>query len=116
MGFKEYQLRLEAFRIRQAERERQLALQAWLNQDVQAVKGSSKHPKRKYTKFDEFYDFQARTDEIREEFEVGYQKSSKKKEDVGMIMAKRIKKFKQYKKAGKVIPWKERRSSYARKL
>lgn len=112
MGFKEYQLRLEAYKIRQAEEERKLALQAWLNQNVQATKGSSKHPKPKYTKFEEFYDFSRRIDEIREDFEVGYQGSSRKKEDIGTVLANRIEEFKRLKKAGKIIPLKERRLSH----
>lgn len=112
MGFREYQLRLEAFRIRQIEQERQLAVQAWFNNNVQATKGSAKHPKPKFNKFDEFFNAKSQIEEVRSYFEVGYEKSIDKKEDVGTVLANRIEEFKRLKKAGKIIPLKERRLSH----
>ena len=115
MGFKEYQLRLEAYRIKQVEEERQLAVQAWFNHNVQATKGSAKHPKPMFKDFKDFFDAQSQIDEVRKNFEPGYQAVSKKekKQDIGTVLANRIEEFKRLKKAGKIIPLKERRSSHA---
>lgn len=87
-------------------------MQAWFNNNVQATKGSSKHPKPKFNKFDEFFNAKSQIEEVRSYFEVGYEKSTDKKEDVGTVLANRIEEFKRLKKAGKIIPLKERRLSH----
>lgn len=113
MGLKEYQLRLEAYRIKQVEEERKLALQAWNNDAVKSLKGSSKHPKRVYTKFQEFFDQKKAIEKVRSEFEPDYQAVSEEKpRDVGSILSNRIEEFKRLKKAGKIIPLKERRLNH----
>lgn len=110
MGLKEYQLRLEAFKIRQIEEERRVASQAWNNERVKATKGSPKHPKRVYREFRDFFDTQKAIDEVRAAFEPGYQAPEESKKDAGKIFASRLEEFKRLKKAGKIIPFKERRS------
>lgn len=108
---KEYYLRLEAFRIKDITDQERLALQAWFNQSVQAQTGSPKHPKQKYKRFNDFFDTQSRIDEVRSSFELGYasQSENHKRKNANEILAKRIAEFKQLKKAGKIIPLKERR-------
>lgn len=108
---KEYYLRLEAFRLKDVAKQEHLALQAWFNQAVQAQTGSPKHPKPKYKRFNEFFDTQMRIDEVRSSFEANYASQSEnlKRKNANEIFAKRIAEFKQLKKAGKIIPLKERR-------
>ncbi len=55
MSLYEYFLRLEAYQVKQVNMQENIALQAWLNQTVQATTGSKKNPKPKYTKFEEFF-------------------------------------------------------------
>lgn len=113
MGLKEYHLRLEAYRIKQVEEEKKLALQAWNNSAVQATKGSPKHPKRVYNKFQDFFDAKRAIETVRSEFEPDYQAVSEEKpRDVGSVLSKRIEEFKRLKKAGKIIPLKERRLNH----
>lgn len=113
MGLKEYQLRLEAYRIRQVEEERKLALQSWNNEAVKATKGSAKHPKHVYKEFSDFFNQKEAIEKVRSEFEPDYQVASEEKpRDVGSVLSKRIEEFKRLKKAGKIIPLKERRLNH----
>lgn len=72
MSIQEYFLRLEAYQITRIDEQENIALQAWLNQTVQATKGSSKHPKPKYTKFDEFFDSTAYKNNVHKSFDPNY--------------------------------------------
>ena len=72
MTFDEYLIRLEAFQLRTIKRNEELAYQAWLNQQVQATTGSSKNPKPKFRKFDQFFDTNKMIDEVRGNFEADY--------------------------------------------
>ena len=69
MTFDEYLIRLEAFQLRTIKRNEELAYQAWLNQQVQATTGSSKNPKPKFRKFEQFFDTNKMIDEVRGNFE-----------------------------------------------
>lgn len=51
----EFQIYSKAHLIRTEEKTRMLAMQAWMNQSVQATKKSGKKQMPKYKKFDEFY-------------------------------------------------------------
>ena len=107
MTFDEYLIRLEAFQLRTIKRNEELAYQAWLNQQVQATTGSSKNPKPKFRKFDQFFDTNKMIDEVRGNFEVDY-KSTKKQNTLRTnenLFAERLKEFRQLKKQGKIIPW-----------
>ena len=107
MTFDEYLIRLEAFQLRTIKRNEELAYQAWLNQQVQATTGSSKNPKPKFRKFDQFFDTNKMIDEVRGNFEEDY-KVTKKQNTLQTnenIFAERLKEFRQLKKQGKIIPW-----------
>ena len=107
MTFNEYLIRLEAFQLRTIKRNEELAYQAWLNQQVQATTGSSKNPKPKFRKFDQFFDTNKMIDEVRGNFEENY-KATKKQNTLRTnenLFAERLKEFRQLKKQGKIIPW-----------
>ena len=107
MTFDEYLIRLEAFQLRTIKRNEELAYQAWLNQQVQATTGSSKNPKPKFRKFDQFFDTNKMIDEVRGNFEANY-KVTKKQNTLRTnenLFAERLKEFRQLKKQGKIIPW-----------
>ena len=107
MTFDEYLIRLEAFQLRAIKRNEELAYQAWLNQQVQATTGSSKNPKPKFRKFDQFFDTNKMIDEVRGNFEADY-KATKKQNTLRTnenLFAERLKEFRQLKKQGKIIPW-----------
>lgn len=107
MTFDEYLIRLEAFQLRTIKRNEELAYQAWLNQQVQATTGSSKNPKPKFRKFEQFFDTNKMIDEVRGNFEADY-KSAKKQNTLRTnenLFAERLKEFRQLKKQGKIIPW-----------
>lgn len=107
MTFDEYLIRLEAFQLRTIKRNEELAYQAWLNQQVQATTGSSKNPKPKFRKFDQFFDTNKMIDEVRGNFEENY-KVTKKQNTLRTnenLFAERLKEFRQLKKQGKIIPW-----------
>ena len=107
MTFDEYLIRLEAFQLRTIKRNEELAYQAWLNQQVQATTGSSKNPKPKFRKFDQFFDTNKMIDEVRGNFEADY-KSTKKQNTLRTnenLFAERLKEFRKLKKQGKIIPW-----------
>lgn len=68
----DYYLAMEGYAIRQTLHREDIALQAWFNQTVQSTKGSDKHPKPMYRKFEEFYNTEELEDEIRSNFEDDY--------------------------------------------
>lgn len=107
MTFDEYLIRLEAFQLRTIKRNEELAYQAWLNQQVQATTGSSKNPKPKFRKFEQFFDTNKMIDEVRGNFEADY-KVTKKQNTLRTnenLFAERLKEFRKLKKQGKIIPW-----------
>lgn len=107
MTFDEYLIRLEAFQLRTIKRNEELAYQAWLNQQVQATTGSSKNPKPKFRKFDQFFDTNKMIDEVRGNFEANY-RATKKQNTLRTnenLFAERLKEFRKLKKQGKIIPW-----------
>ena len=63
---------MEAYSIKKTLDREDLALQAWMNQTVQATKGSEKHPQPMYKKFEDFYNVEKMEDQIRGEFESDY--------------------------------------------
>mgnify|MGYP005797397637 FL=1 len=72
-------MRLEAYQLRRIQFEEDIALQAWLNQQVQATKGK-KNPKHVYTSFPKFYDRPYFEDQLRSAYEPGYQVSKRTRE------------------------------------
>ena len=109
MTVAEYQLRMEAYSLQQIKIQERLHLQAFLNQTVQATKGSKKHPKPYYEKFEQFFDAQKMVDKVRSAYEPDYIPSTQEKLNIEQIFTKRLEEFKRLKKAGKIIPLKDRK-------
>lgn len=78
MTFVEYDLRIEAYQLKQIKEQENLALLAWFNQTVKATKGSAKKPRPKYTHFKDFYDAEVMIDTLRDELEEDYTPRTKK--------------------------------------
>lgn len=110
MTLREYQLRLEAYKIHQVREQENLATLAWWIQSVQATKGSAKHPKPVFSEFKDFFDSQKLIDQIRSSFEADYspRASVTKAIDRAQIFNRRLEEFKKLKAAGKIVPLKER--------
>lgn len=110
MTLNEYLIRMEAFQLQTIKRNEELAYQAWLNQQVQATTGSPKNPKPKFKEFRKFFDSEKMIDEVRSSFEIDYITTSNKAKlrTNENVFAQRLKKFKELKKQGKIIPWNER--------
>ena len=109
MTLAEYYLRLEAHQFARLEKREDIALQAWLNQSVQATT-KGKRPKPIYKKFSQFFDRQAEEDEIRKRFADTYTPPHKPtKREQGVIFLQRYKEFKKLKAAGRIDPnaWKK---------
>lgn len=81
MTFSEYNLRIEAYQLKQIKEQESLALLAWFNQSVQATTGSGKNPKPKYRKFTDFFDSLEMIDTLRDEFEEDYMPRTQKVKD-----------------------------------
>lgn len=78
MTFSEYNLRIEAYQLKQIKEQEKLALSAWFNQSVQATTGNAKQPKPKYKKFTDFFDAMEMIDVLRDEFEEDYEPRTEK--------------------------------------
>ena len=74
MTLVEYELRMEAYQLKQVDRQNEIAQQAWMNQQVQATTGS-KNPKPKFKTFDDFFDKKAAIDSVRSNYEPNYEVS-----------------------------------------
>ncbi|UQS82874.1 hypothetical protein MOO45_02880 [Bombilactobacillus folatiphilus] len=102
MTYVEYQIYMEAYQIKQIKQQEQLAMQAWLNQGVQATTGSSKNPKPKFKKFTQFFDAQKEIKKVRAEFEecnVSYQEPQLSR---NQIIAKRYEEYQKIKERRKL--------------
>ncbi|THB62176.1 hypothetical protein [Vagococcus silagei] len=63
----EFNVRMLSYRLSELDKQQDLHLQAWLNQMVQATKGSGKNVKPYYRSFKEFFDFETYQNEILDE-------------------------------------------------
>ena len=72
MSLEEYFLRSEAYQVEQVDDKERIAIQAWLNQAVQATKGSSKHPRPYFNKFSDFYNSTQYINEVHKEYNPEY--------------------------------------------
>lgn len=61
---KEYSLRAKSFKLKRIEKERDLHYQSWLNRQVEATKEVGKKREYVYKKFDDFYDYKKKLEEI----------------------------------------------------
>lgn len=104
MTISEYYTRLEAYQLKQIDIQRDLALQSWFNQSVQATTGSSKNPKPKYTKFDKFFDAKMQEDKIRSFYDPNYKpitfNENEKQEQRAKLFVKRQKAWEKMQKKG----------------
>lgn len=103
MTLPEYQLAMEAYAIKRTLKREDIAFQAWLNQTVQATKGSDKHPKPMYKKFNDFYNTAELEDEVRSQFEPDYtSKFTQQKQEQEAIQERfaRLQEMKQRRKGG----------------
>ena len=112
MTLVEYELRMEAYQLKQVDRQNEIAQQAWMNQQVQATTGS-KNPKPKFKTFDDFFDKKAAIDSVRSNYEPNYEVSQMSKTELkhsrAQIFAKRMAEFQRLKREGKIIPLSERK-------
>lgn len=112
MTLVEYELRMEAYQLKQVDRQNEIAQQAWMNQQVQATTGS-KNPKLKFKTFDDFFDKKEIVDKVRSSYEPDYEISLMSKTELkhsrARIFAKRMAEFQRLKREGKIIPLSERK-------
>ena len=64
MLLSEYQLRMKAHQLSRVDREYELHLQAWLNQQAQATKSKGKKPVSVFGTFNDFFNYEERVNEI----------------------------------------------------
>ena len=104
----DYALLQEAYALKRVEQERVLHEQAFLNQLVKSTKDQNGTPR--YQTFKDFYDYDRAVAEVKHAFEGAPISPSKTISDApGEIIAKRIKRFRELKRAGKIIPISQRK-------
>lgn len=101
MTLREYQLRMEAYQLKKVDRQEELAIQAFFNQQIKATTGSAKHPKPKYPHLKDLFDREEEVAKIVEKYE-GVKRPIKP----GDIFAKRVAEW-QKKKAARAKARKE---------
>ena len=60
----EYQLRMKAYQLSRVDREYELHLQAWLNQQARATKSKGKKTVSVFSTFNDFFNYEERVNEI----------------------------------------------------
>ena len=60
----EYRLRMKAYQLSRVDREYELHLQAWLNQQAQATKRKGKKTVSAFGTFNDFFNYEERVNEI----------------------------------------------------
>ncbi|MED4083868.1 hypothetical protein P4637_03190 [Halalkalibacterium halodurans] len=70
LTLREYKIRMKAYRLKRIDREYDMHLQAWLNHQVTATKESGKKQVPVFKKFKNFYDYEARVNEVKKPTEV----------------------------------------------
>ena len=61
----QYSLMMKAVNLKRVDREFEIHLQSWTNNQVKATKKTGKTTKPYYKTFDEFYDYRNRIDEVK---------------------------------------------------
>lgn len=64
MTLVEYQLRIDAYRLQRVDREYDIHLQAWVNNQAKAEKKKGKKTEPYFKSFDKFYNYEKRVAEI----------------------------------------------------
>jgi hypothetical protein len=113
LPYGEYLLRMEAYQLKQIERQDDIALQAWLNREVKATTGKGKSERYKYTKLTQLYDRQEAISRIRSQWEPNYAppadvKAKQDRLDNARHFDERMTEFRRLKEEGKIIPWRQR--------
>lgn len=92
MTIAEYELRMEAYNLRQVEKQYNAATLAWMNRNAQAF---DKDGDAVFTEFNEFFDRDEAVDKVRSNFEPNYQPKIKvkKKQNRQDILLKRIREY-----------------------
>lgn len=108
MTLSEYFLRLEAYQIQKVDVQSNMAMQAWMNQTVQATTGSNKHPRPKYKQFNEFYNSTAMENQVHKSFNPDYvppvltkQEKEQSAEDLYIKRYKELQKIRERQKRNK---------------
>lgn len=98
MTIAEYEIRMEAYKLKQAEKMNEIAQQAWFIQMVKSTTGSASHPKPRFKRITDLFDYQSAIDDIRASFEPNYHQkaSTSLAEERARIFAKRQAEFEQY--------------------
>ncbi len=101
MTMSEFYLRLEAYQLKRLNDQQDLATMAWLNQAVQATKGSAKNPKPQFSRFTQFFDREKEEHKIRREFGDDYSLGSKMdQEKAPQTFAERLAEYKRLRAKG----------------
>ena len=58
MPLAEIEIRTEAYQLQEIEKQRDISLQAWLNQVAKSTTGSADNPQPKYKHFKDLFDYQ----------------------------------------------------------
>lgn len=94
MTIAEYELRMEAYNLKQVEKQYDSATSAWMNRNAQAF---DKDGNAVFTDFNNFFDKQEAIDQVRSTFEPDYKPLNSKSKQNHMskqdIMIKRIKEY-----------------------
>ncbi|GKQ42910.1 hypothetical protein RD055328_08330 [Companilactobacillus sp. RD055328] len=102
MSLEEYWLRFEAAQIKKVEETEKIAKQSWLNQSVQATKGSSKNPQPKFKQFEEFYNSIELKNKIHKNFIENYVPIAEtKKEKEKTEQSETLRRFEEFQKMKK---------------
>lgn len=64
MTLVEYQLRIDAYRLQRVDREYDIHLQAWVNNQAKAEKKKGKKTVPFFKSFDSFYDYEKQIEEV----------------------------------------------------
>ena len=104
LTLREYNLRIEAWQVSQAYDRDRIAQQAWQNLRVQETTGSGKNVKSKWSNYTHFHDLESELDSI-----ITTRNAGKSKRDEVLERVKRMNEFAALKKAGKIIPWSQRK-------
>lgn len=64
MTLAEYYLRIDAYKLQRVDREYDIHLQAWVNNQAKAEKKKGKNTVPYFKSFDKFYDYEKRIEEV----------------------------------------------------
>lgn len=89
MTLYEYDMRMTAYRLKQADREYEIHLQAWLNWNVQAMKKKGRHKRVPVFKtFQQFFDYKKCIKDVLEGENGGSRLAMRKKQGIADLLKK----------------------------